>query len=337
MAIKLHRDLAANVLNGLIIILLVIGAIVFWGQHQFQTEGPTSAPVIVEINPNDKLITTSRAVGVADRLAEQGVIRYPWIFRLGARYLRVESDLKIGEYEIPAGASMKQVLNIINSGVGVTRNVTFPEGFSVFQIIARLNGVADLTGEVGDVPPEGSLAPNTYSYRKGESRTDVIARMARAQTDLLDELWDARTPDLPLKTKQEALVLASIVEKETGVGAERGVVASVFINRLRKGMRLQTDPTVIYGLTGGEKPLGRGLYRSELQKATPYNTYLIDGLPPTPIANPGVAALAAVLMPDETDYIYFVANGEGGHAFAKTLEEHNRNVAKWRAIERSRQ
>ena len=189
MAIKLHRDLAANVLNGLIIILLVIGAIVFWGQHQFQTEGPTSAPVIVEINPNDKLITTSRAVGVADRLAEQGVIRYPWIFRLGARYLRVESDLKIGEYEIPAGASMKQVLNIINSGVGVTRNVTFPEGFSVFQIIARLNGVADLTGEVGDVPPEGSLAPNTYSYRKGEPRGDVIARMAKAQTDLLDTLW----------------------------------------------------------------------------------------------------------------------------------------------------
>ena len=184
---------------------------------------------------------------------------------------------------------------------------------------------------------KAALRPILIAIARASPAVDVIARMAKAQTDLLDELWDARTPDLPLKTKQEALVLASIVEKETGVGAERGVVASVFINRLRKGMRLQTDPTVIYGLTGGEKPLGRGLYRSELQKVTPYNTYLIDGLPPTPIANPGVAALAAVLMPDETDYIYFVANGEGGHAFAKTLEEHNRNVAKWRAIERSRQ
>jgi UPF0755 protein len=210
------------------------------------------------------------------------------------------------------------------------------EGVTSWQVVEALKAVDFLTGEVDQVPPEGSLAPDSYEVRAGDSRASVLERMQAAQVKILQDAWDARVDGLPLASKEEALILASIIEKETSVAYERRKVASVFINRLNKGMRLQTDPTVIYGITKGQGVLGRGLRRSELRAKTPYNTYQISGLPPGPIANPGRASIKAALDPDSTDYIFFVADGTGGHAFSVTLKEHNANVAKWRIIEAER-
>ncbi len=216
----------------------------------------------------------------------------------------------------------------------VTRfRITLAEGVTSWQVIEELKQAEFLAGEVADVPPEGSLAPDSYEVAPGYDRAVLVGEMRARQEAVLAELWQARTEGLPYETPQEALVMASIVEKETGVPEERPVVASVFVNRLRQGMRLQTDPTVIYGITNGEGPLGRGLRQSELRRETPYNTYVIQGLPPTPIANPGRLSIEAALNPDETDYLFFVADGTGGHVFAETLEEHNANVARWREIE----
>lgn len=214
--------------------------------------------------------------------------------------------------------------------------VTVAEGATSWQVIEGLGKAPFLTGDPPAVPAEGSLAPESYEVDRGADRAALVAEMAARQAAILNELWTARADGLPYATPEEALVMASIIEKETGVPEERGQVASVFVNRLRKGMKLQTDPTVIYGITKGEGVLGRGLRQSELRRATPYNTYVIDGLPPTPIANPGRASIAAALNPADTDFVFFVADGSGGHAFAATLEEHNRNVEAWRAIEKSR-
>jgi len=214
--------------------------------------------------------------------------------------------------------------------------VTLAEGVTSWQVVEALKRADFLTGEIADLPPEGSLAPDSYEVEKGSDRAALVARMQEAQTRILDALWASRASGLPYDTPQEALIMASIVEKETGVADERPQVASVFVNRLERGMRLQTDPTVIYGITNGQGVLGRGIRQSELRRETPYNTYVIDGLPPTPIANPGRLSIEAALNPDTTDYIFFVADGTGGHAFAVTLEEHNANVARWREIERQR-
>jgi len=214
--------------------------------------------------------------------------------------------------------------------------IAFAEGITSWQVVEGLKAVDVLSGEVDEVPPEGRLAPDSYEVRAGDTRADVIARMMQAQEAILAAAWEARAEGLPLDSPEEALILASIIEKETGVAAERRQVASVFVNRLRRGMRLQTDPTVIYGITEGRGVLGRGIRQSELRAETPWNTYVIDGLPPTPIANPGRASIAAAVDPDATDYVYFVADGSGGHAFAETLAEHNRNVARWREIEAER-
>ncbi|GHC46378.1 endolytic transglycosylase MltG [Neogemmobacter tilapiae] len=211
--------------------------------------------------------------------------------------------------------------------------VTLAEGVTSWQVVNALSQASFMAGEVADVPPEGSLSPGSYEVDRGGDRAALLAEMTAKQAATLAELWEARAGDLPYETPEEALIMASIVEKETGVASERPQVASVFVNRLRQGMRLQTDPTVIYGVTKGEGSLGRGLRQSELRRETPYNTYVIDGLPPTPIANPGRESIMAALNPDTTDFLYFVADGTGGHAFATTLEDHNRNVEKWRAIE----
>lgn len=213
--------------------------------------------------------------------------------------------------------------------------ISLAEGVTSWQVVESLKDIEVLSGEVS-VPDEGVLAPDSYEVRVGDSRASVIARMETAQEALVAQAWDARDPDTPLTSPQDLLILASIIEKETGVASERGVVASVFTNRLNRGIRLQTDPTVIYGVTQGQGTLGRGIRQSELRRETPWNTYVIDGLPITPIANPGRASLEAAANPDETDFIYFVADGTGGHAFAKTLAEHNRNVAEWRKIEAQR-
>lgn len=216
---------------------------------------------------------------------------------------------------------------------GMRFTITVAEGATSWQIVDALKRADFMTGETGPVPPEGSLAPSSYSVARGADRKELIAQMSASQAQILATLWQDRAEGLPYTSPEEAMIMASIVEKETGVAEEREMVASVFVNRLRKGMRLQTDPTVIYGITKGEGVLGRGLRGSELRRSTPYNTYVIDGLPPTPIANPGRAAIQAALHPAQSDYLFFVADGTGGHAFAETLEEHNRNVAAWRKIE----
>ncbi len=235
-----------------------------------------------------------------------------------------------GEGEIPAD------YNRLREDPGTRYRIAMAEGTTVWQVIEALRQVDFLTGEVGALPPEGMLAPDSYEVRAGTPRADLVAQMLAEQERRLAEAWAGRDEGLPLETPLEALTLASIVEKETGVADERPLVASVFINRLRRGMKLQTDPAVIYGVTGGKGALGRGLRQSELRRETPYNTYVIAGLPPTPIANPGREAIEAAVHPADTDYLFFVADGTGGHAFATTLAEHNRNVAAWRAIEAER-
>ncbi|MGR3454701.1 endolytic transglycosylase MltG [Pseudooceanicola sp.] len=214
--------------------------------------------------------------------------------------------------------------------------VSIAEGVTSWQIVDSLKRFDVMSGEVDEVPAEGMLAPDSYEITEGADRGELIARMLEAQEARVAAAWAARSDDIAVESPEEALILASIIEKETGVPEERGLVASVFTNRLNQGMRLQTDPTVIYGITEGKGVLGRGLRQSELRRETPYNTYVIDGLPPTPIANPGVASLEAAVNPPESDYLFFVADGTGGHAFAETLDEHNRNVAKWRQIEAER-
>ena len=214
--------------------------------------------------------------------------------------------------------------------------VSFAEGVTSWQVINALERIDVLDGASGPVPPEGALAPDSYELRVGDARAGIVGRMLDAQKRRVGEAWAARDPDVPLSSPEDLVTLASIIEKETAVAEERRQVSSVFVNRLNRGMRLQTDPTVIYGITKGEGVLGRGLRQSELRRATPWNTYVIEGLPPTPIANPGRASLLAAGQPDATDFIFFVADGTGGHAFAETLEEHNANVARWRQIEADR-
>ncbi|MGR3500991.1 endolytic transglycosylase MltG [Pseudaestuariivita sp.] len=267
------------------------------------------------------------------------------VFRIGVTRQEVqlrELDPQTGRYAEtaaydPTAEEAPAAIAALYDTPGDTRiRVAIAEGATSWQIVNALQSVPLLTGEVDDMPVEGSLAPDSYEVRKGDTVESVVDRMAAAQTRILAEAWESRVADLPLESAEEALILASIIEKETGVAEERRQVSSVFINRLNRGMRLQTDPTVIYGITNGEGVLGRGLRQSELRRATPYNTYVIPGLPPTPIANPGRAAIEAALDPDSTDYLFFVADGTGGHAFAQTLEEHNRNVAVWRRIEAER-
>ncbi len=271
---------------------------------------------------------------IAASLESGGVIRSSSIFMTAAQITGAARSLKAGEYEFKSRASMAEVLDAIRKGKVVRHFVTVPEGVTSDMAADILMRSPILTG-VAPTPPEGAILPETYQVERGEDRAAVLQRMMDDRDQLLDELWPKRQKGLPFSTKDEAMTLASIVEKETGVASERPRVAAVFVNRLRTGMRLGSDPTIIYGLTRG-RPLGRGILLSELQRQTAYNTYLIDGLPPTPIANPGRAAIAAVLDPPKTDELYFVADGTGGHVFARTLEEHNANVVKWRQIERSR-
>ncbi len=254
---------------------------------------------------------------------------------------RVEPRLldQIGSEDFSAlepEALAAKVDELIEANASLTLRVAVPEGLTSWQVVEGLKAVPVLEGEIEDLPAEGALAPDTYEVRAGDVRAEVVAEMEAAQKRVVADAWNGRDRSIPIKTADELLILASIIEKETGVAEERGQVASVFTNRLNRGMRLQTDPTVIYGITNGQSILGRGLRRSELDRATPYNTYTIAGLPPTPIANPGRRAIEAAANPDETPYIFFVADGTGGHAFAETLVEHEQNVARWRAIEAQR-
>jgi UPF0755 protein len=324
------RHVAANALT-LIIVLLVVGfGVVTWAQRQYRAPGPLTSEIEIQVERGESLTS------VTEKLAEAGAIGNPTLFRVAARYDELDAGLRYGDYRIPAGASMREILELLNRGGNVIRQIVVPEGLTSWQVVELLKQQPELEGEIAEVPPEGSLAPAGYDFQRGEQRQAIIDRMREEQAEILAAAWAARAPDLPLESPEELLTLASIVEKETGVPEERPLVASVFVNRLRQGMRLQTDPSVIYGITGGQGPLGRGIRASELATVTPYNTYAIVGLPPTPIANPGKAAIEAAANPEESDFLYFVADGSGGHAFARTLEEHNANVAAWRRIEAQR-
>jgi UPF0755 protein len=280
-------------------------------------------------------VTLPRGTGVAGMgriLHKAGVIHSEGAFRMAARFSGHEGALRAGTYQIPSHTSVAGVVAQLINGKVVQHFVTIPEGKTSAQAVRILSAAQGLTGDV-EVPPEGAILPETYQYEVGETRQVVLERMLEAGRKTLDQLWAQRKPGLPLKSKEEALILASLVEKETGIASERPKVAAVFINRLTKGMRLESDPTVVYGVSRGE-PLGRGILKSELERRTPWNTYLIDALPVTPIANPGKAALLAVLNPDQSDALFFVADGSGGHAFAASYSAHEENVAHWRELER---
>ncbi len=309
-------------------LVMVAGLLAYFIIDRFERPGPLTADTVILIPQG------SGVEAIARQLHEAGAIEDPLVFRLGVRLLRVGRELRAGEYLFPVALSNRDAIDLLRSGQTVVRRLTLAEGLTSQEVVALLEQAEALEGAVDPVPPEGSLLPETYHYARGDGRGELVARMGRARDKLLSELWSRRAPNLPVATPEEAVVLASIVEKETGIAGERPQVASVFVNRLRKGMRLQSDPTVVYGLTGGRGPLGRALTRKDLQAPSPYNTYLNPGLPPGPIANPGRAALEAVLNPAQTPFLYFVADGSGGHAFAKTLAEHNRNVAKWRKLQK---
>lgn len=324
------RSIAANAFSFLIVIMLGIAGLVGWAQGQFRDTGPLSEEMVFNVARGATLS------GVSAKLLEAGAISSEQIFRIGAKYTQRDNRLKFGEYVLPAGSSMDEILDILVTGKSIQYFVTIPEGMYISEIVGRIYANEDLVGDIDTLPAEGMLSPNTYSFQRGDTRQSVVDRMLKAQNDILEEAWAGRAADLPLNSKEELLIMASIVESEAGGAGEWGLVASVFYNRLAANMRLQADATIRYGLTEGGERLRRGLRESELAKETPYNTYQIAGLTPTPISNPGRDAIFATANPETSGFYYFVLDGSGGHAFAKNLREHNNNVAAWRAIERQR-
>lgn len=306
---------------------LVLGLAGYAALQRYSEPGPLAEDKVVMI---DKGLDRR---DIAALLAREGVVSSAALFSLAAQVNRaMGGNFKAGEYAFPAGVSMEKVMALLSLGKVVTYKLSIPEGWTSAMALARVSENDVLAGDPPQPPAEGAIMPDTYVFQRGMTRARLVEDMQAAQVKLLDEIWAKRPADFILKTPQELVTLASIVEKETGVEHERALVASVFLNRLKQGMRLQSDPTIIYGLTGGREKLDRPLTKADLAQDGPYNTYTRDGLPPGPIANPGRAALEAVINPAQTNYVYFVADGSGGHAFAATLEEHNRNVVKWRKL-----
>jgi UPF0755 protein len=324
------RHFAANFVNFLIVIFLFIASLIYWAKNQYQDEGPLKSDISFEVKKGDIFRNVS-----AD-LAKQGIINNSVIFNVWARYAKQDENLKFGNYMISSKSSMSDVLGLITSGKAINEQITFPEGFTSYQIIERLKSNLDLEGEVGPLPIEGSLAPNTYSYQKGDSRRDILKKMTEMQKDIIDEAWILRSKDLPFSNKKEAIIIASIIEKETSRVNESKLVSGVIMNRLKLGIPLGMDSTIVYEFTKGNPKNMRSIKQSDLDKNSKYNTRKFLGLPPTAISNPGKIAIEAALNPLETDFLYFVADGSGGHVFAKTLKEHNINVSKWRKIERAK-
>lgn len=301
----------------------------FYVNKAFREPGPLAVTTHVIVRPG------SGTGEIATNLERNGAISDARIFQYMSKIYLGDRTVKAGEYEVKAGASMQEIVDLLESGKSILYSITFPEGLTVAQIFRRLSDDPVLEGDLPKViPAEGSLSPDTYKFSRGTKREEIISQMRAQHDKLLDQIWLRRDPELPLKSKEELVTLASIVEKETGKADERAHVASVFYNRLSKGMRLQSDPTVLYGIFGGEgRPSDRPIYQSDLDKDTPYNTYKIKGLPPGPIANPGRDALEATALPWKTKDLYFVADGTGGHVFATTLDEHNANVRRWRKLQ----
>ncbi len=329
-----RRRPTLSALSGLLSFLLIIavGCLfgIVWGEHRLQEPGPLPAEKVVYIAPGTDL------PDIVATLEQEGVIDNPLLLNLALLIEGNRSRVKAGEYSFKQAASLREVIDTLVSGKQILHAVTIPEGLTSEQIVDRLRANDVLLGDIREIPPEGSLLPETYKVPRGMPRADLIRRMQEDDKKLVAQIWAHRASNLPLHSPYELVTLASIVEKETGKADERPMVAAVFLNRLQRGMRLQSDPTIVYGLVGGKGTLGHPIQRSEVETPSPYNTYLIDGLPPGPIANPGRAALEAVANPSRTLDLYFVADGTGGHVFAETLEQHLHNVARWRQIEKDK-
>ncbi len=340
---------------GFTLLIIAVAGGAYWAVREFNKPIAIQEPMLFEIERGDSVNKMAANLWRADILDTT-----PHIFRVGTRFMGMDSHIRAGEYKLQPGMSAKDLLELFQSGKTYQRHFTIREGLTSFEIVKIINEIEELSGAIiTEIPPEGSLMPETYDYRLGEDRNSILQRLESEMKQIilpackillekiagmsLSNMLDMEcvSAPAPLKTIGDVINLAAIVEKETGVAGERTRVAGVFINRLRKGMKLQTDPSVIYALTGGKPqnegkgPLGRRLLRKDLSFDSPYNTYVYAGLPPGPIANPGRASIEAVLTPEEHDYLYFVADGTGGHVFSKTLAEHNRNVVKWRKIRKS--
>jgi UPF0755 protein len=321
--------IAGNAVFTILILLAIIVGVGFAvGKHRFDAPGPLAADKVVNIPPR------SGIRDIADLLTKEGVIEHPLTFIVGSLLAKTHEELRFGEYQFNKQASLHDVLNTLVSNKVVQHQITVAEGLTSEQIIQRLLESDMLSGNIREIPREGSMLPESYRFPRGTPRDQVIQRMQQSQKRVIQEVWEHRAPDLPLRTPEQLVTLASIVEKETGRSDERTRVAAVFVNRLKQHMKLQSDPTIIYGLVGGKGTLGRPIQRGEIEQPTPYNTYVIEGLPPGPIANPGRAALEAVANPARTKELYFVADGTGGHAFSETLDQHQKGVARLRAMER---
>src|SRR5215831_18184903 len=309
----------------------LMGGALFLGHQILVSPGPLAQARHVVIPRGAGPATMAKV------LRDDGVISHPQLFRVALMIDPAPKPIKAGEYEIPAHASMAAVADILQSGKVVQRRLTVPEGLTTAEVVELVRKTEALSGEITLDLKEGDLLPETYFYSRDDTRDGLLLRMKEAMEKALDEAWRKRSPGLPLANRREALVLASMIEKETAIPAERAKVAAVFINRLRRRMRLERDPTVIYALTGGKASFNRELTRADLQSTSPYNTYMVVGLPPGPICNPGRASIVAATNPARERLLYFVADGQGGHAFAMTMLEHNRNVERWRQIQRERQ
>jgi UPF0755 protein len=323
-----------SAISGLLSLALVVALSAMLGMIYVERRVSEPGPLAT-----DKVVVIPRNTGtseMADLLKREGVINQPFLFEVYAYLNRQKGQLKAGEFLFKAHTSLDEAIDTLIQGKAILHALTIPEGLTSEQIVVRLKENDVLTGEINEIPREGTLLPDTYKFERSTTRQQLINTMQRAQREVLNQVWARRTPDLPIKTPQELVILASIVEKETGRADERTRVAGVFINRLAKRMKLQSDPTIVYGLVGGQGTLGRGIMRSEIEKPTAYNTYVIEGLPPGPIANPGRSALEAVANPSRTKDLFFVADGTGGHVFSETLDGHNRNVARWRQVEKAR-
>jgi len=315
----------------LIVLALIVSGAYVWENVNFAKAGPAAAhgaETDVIIKPGVGL------KGIAQELQVAGVIENPLLFEVGVRLRRMTPSLKAGEYAIPSKDSMVDIMDILMSGRTVQHKITVAEGLTSDMVAKLVSADSVLAGAAVSTPAEGTLLPQTYLFTRGTTRVEIISRMQKAQRELIAKLWAKRAPDLPLKSPEDAVTLASIVEKETSLPEERRHIAAIFISRLRLGMKLQSDPTIIYSISRGY-PLGRGIRQSELARATPYNTYVVAGLPPTPICNPGADSLGAVLNPGTSKDLYFVASGNGGHVFSATIEDQLKNVAALRARERA--
>jgi UPF0755 protein len=327
-----RRRPTLSAFSGLLSFLLVAAIAsmsgLVWSRHRTHEPGPLAANKVLYITPGTEV------PDIIAQLDREGVIDSPFLLSVTLLLEGNRTKVKAGEYLFKQNVSLREVIDTLISGKQVLHAITIPEGLTSDQIVERLRDNDVLLGDITDMPKEGSLLPETYKVARGDIRADIVKKMQDAQKRAVDQIWSRRASGLPLRSPYELVTLASIVEKETGKADERPRVASVFVNRLRNRMRLQSDPTIVYGLAGGKGTLGRGITRADLEKLTPYNTYLIDGLPPGPIANPGRAALEAVANPSRTQDLYFVADGTGGHVFAETLDQHSRNVQRWRQIEK---